>query len=88
MPKQENPKRNLAFQIYAMNEGRISVGEIAEQLGLTYQQVASWKSRGQWDLQLELAKAVMYLESAENNGASPEDFWGALGAPLEVSHKL
>ena len=69
MPKRENPKRNLAFEIYAMNEGRISVGEIADQLGLTYQQVAAWKSRDQWDLQLDLAQAAEEKADRKKGGA-------------------
>ena len=49
MPKERNPNREKAFEIYKKHKGEIDLVEIASQLNLAAGTVRGWKSKDKWD---------------------------------------
>lgn len=52
MPRPRDPNRDLAFEIYKKAGGRIDLVEIASQLNLSPGTIRGWKSKDDWERQL------------------------------------
>lgn len=52
MPRNRNPNREKAYQIYKSNNGKIDLVEIASQLNISAGTVRGWKSKDKWDQKL------------------------------------
>jgi uncharacterized protein YjcR len=53
MPKERDPKRSEAEQIWLNHKGRIDLIEIAVQLNLSAGTIRGWKSKDGWELKLK-----------------------------------
>lgn len=49
MPRARSPNRDKAFQLWIDSQGRKSLQDIAAELGVTPEQVRSWKHADKWD---------------------------------------
>ncbi|MED5050646.1 phage terminase small subunit-related protein [Anoxybacillus rupiensis] len=54
MPRQRDPRRDKAFEIWKKHNGNITNRAIAEQLGVPEKTVGAWKSRDEWDNKLKV----------------------------------
>jgi phage terminase small subunit len=53
MPRQRDPRRDEAFEIWKQHNGNITNRAIAEQLGVPEKTISAWKSRDKWDEKLK-----------------------------------
>lgn len=53
MPRQRDPRRDEAFEIWKKHNGNITNRAIAEQLGVPEKTIGAWKSRDEWDNKLK-----------------------------------
>lgn len=53
MPRQRDPRRDEAFEIWKQHNGNITNRAIAEQLGVPEKTIGAWKSRDKWDEKLK-----------------------------------
>ena len=71
MPRVRDPNRIRAFEIYKENGGNIDLVEIASQLNLSPGTVRGWKSKDNWDGQLEGTFQKKNTERSKKKGAQP-----------------
>lgn len=56
MPPKNDPRREEAKQLYLNSNGRKSLHQIADELGVPKSTVSSWKVRGEWAAELKASK--------------------------------
>lgn len=71
MPRARDPNRNRAFQIYKEHGGNIDLVEIASQLNISAGSVRGWKSKDDWDGQLNGALQTKNTERSKKKGGQP-----------------
>lgn len=49
MPRARSPNRDKAFELWIASEGRRELKDIAEELGVSQEQVRKWKHADEWD---------------------------------------
>lgn len=49
LPRQRNPNREKAKEMYLKSKGEIKLKDIAEQLGVLDTQIRKWKNQDKWD---------------------------------------
>ncbi len=52
MPREPDPKRKQAFEVYKEHNGEIALVDLAKQLGVTDGTVRGWKSKDKWESKL------------------------------------
>jgi phage terminase small subunit len=53
MPRQRDPRRDEAFEIWKQNKGDITNREIADRLDVPEKTISAWKSRDKWNVVLQ-----------------------------------
>ncbi|MDF2513724.1 MAG: hypothetical protein K0S04_3590 [Herbinix sp.] len=71
MPKARDPNRDMAFQIYKDNNGNIDLVEIASQLNISPGSVRGWKSKDNWEQQLNGTLQSNTERSKRSKGGQP-----------------
>ncbi|MDF2611461.1 MAG: hypothetical protein K0R92_2935 [Lachnospiraceae bacterium] len=71
MPKARDPNRDKAFQIYKDNNGNIDLVEIASQLNISPGSVRGWKSKDNWEQQLNGTLQSNMERSKRSKGGQP-----------------
>lgn len=52
MPKERDPRRKEAFELYSQSKGSAKLKDIAEQLGVAEGTVRGWKNKDSWEAKL------------------------------------
>lgn len=73
MPRARDPNRNRAFEIYEEHGGNIDLVEIASQLNISAGTVRGWKSKDDWDGQLNGTLRKKNTERSKKKGAQPKN---------------
>lgn len=73
MPRARDPNRNRAFEIYEEHVGNIDLVEIASQLNISAGTVRGWKSKDDWDGQLNGTLRKKNTERSRKKGAQPKN---------------
>lgn len=73
MPRARDPNRNRAFEIYEEHGGNIDLVEIASQLNISAGTVRGWKSKDDWDGQLNGTLRKKNTERSRKKGAQPKN---------------
>lgn len=73
MPRARDPNRNRAFEIYKENGGSIDLVEIASQLNISAGTVRGWKSKDDWDGQLNGTLRKKNTERSKKKGGQPKN---------------
>ncbi|WP_017814457.1 terminase small subunit [Paenibacillus shenyangensis] len=85
MGRQRDPKRDEAFDIYRSSDGKTSLVDIANELGVSAGTVRGWKAKDGWDTKLT-------SDSGEINQTSIDDLYAAavniVGQAKKASAKL
>lgn len=71
MPKQRDPNRDKAFEIYKEYAGNIDLVEIASQLNVSPGTVRGWKSKDKWEQKLNGTLQTNMERSKRNKGGQP-----------------
>jgi uncharacterized protein YjcR len=71
LPKARDPNRDKAFQIYKDNNGNIDLVEIASQLNISPGSVRGWKSKDNWEQQLNGTLQSNMERSKRSKGGQP-----------------
>lgn len=71
MPKQRDPNRDKAFEIYKEYAGNIDLVEIASQLNVSSGTVRGWKSKDKWEQKLNGTLQTNTERSKRNKGGQP-----------------
>jgi uncharacterized protein YjcR len=71
LPKARDPNRDMAFQIYKDNNGNIDLVEIASQLNISPGSVRGWKSKDNWEQQLNGTLQSNTERSKRSKGGQP-----------------
>lgn len=81
MPRARDPNRKRAFEIYKENGGNIDLIEIAGQLNISAGTVRGWKSKDNWEEQLNGTLRKKNTERSKKKGAQPGNKNSAGGPP-------
>lgn len=81
MPRARDPNRKRAFEIYKENGGNIDLIEIAGQLNISAGTVRGWKSKDNWEGQLNGTLRKKNTERSKKKGAQPGNKNSAGGPP-------
>lgn len=73
MPRARDPNRKRAFEIYEEHVGNIDLVEIASQLNISAGTVRGWKSKDDWDGQLNGTLRKKNTERSRKKGAQPKN---------------
>lgn len=71
MPRARDPNRSKAFEIYKENGGNIDLVEIASQLNISAGTVRGWKSKDDWDGQMNGTFRKKNTERSKKKGGQP-----------------
>lgn len=71
MPRARDPNRNRAFELYREHGGNIDLVEIASQLNISAGTVRGWKSKDDWNGQLNGTLQKKNTERSKKKGAQP-----------------
>jgi len=83
MPRNKNPNKDKAFEIYKNSNGNITPKKIAEMLNENVTNIRTWKSVEQWDIKLgfkskKRGAPKKNKNAVGNNGGPPEGNLNAL----------
>lgn len=68
MPRQRDPRRDEAFEIWKASGGEMKLKDIAAQLGVSDTQVRKWKNLDQWEQKLKGNVTIEKRNVTKNNG--------------------
>jgi phage terminase small subunit len=68
MPRQRDPRRDKAFEIWKASGGEMKLKDIAAQLGVSDTQVRKWKNLDQWERKLKGNVTIEKRNVTKNNG--------------------
>lgn len=71
MPRARDPNRDKAFEIYKQHDGKIDLVEIASQLNLPPGTIRGWKSKDNWNEQLNGTLQKNTERSKRKKGGQP-----------------
>jgi phage terminase small subunit len=71
VPRARDPNRDKAFEIYKQNDGKIDLVEIASQLNLPPGTIRGWKSKDNWNEQLNGTFQKNMERSKRKKGGQP-----------------
>lgn len=73
MPKQRDPNRDKAFEIYKEYAGNIDLVEIASQLNVSPGTVRGWKSKDKWEQKMNGTFQINTERSKRKKGGQPNN---------------
>jgi len=68
MPRQRDPRRDEAFEIWKASGGEMKLKDIAAQLGVSDTQIRKWKNLDQWEQKLKGNVTIEKRNVTKNNG--------------------
>lgn len=79
MPRQRDPRRDEAFEVWKASGGKIKLKDIAAQLGVSDTQIRKWKNLDQWEQKLKGNVTIEKRNVANQNDAQEND-----DKPIEI----